>query len=63
MTDYVDPDRERFGLFKDLPRDHPVQMLNLVRLKDEAIYPDGTTCSGAEAYEAYGRESVMPSHL
>ena len=57
MTDYVDPDRERFGLFKDLPRDHPVQMLNLVRLKDEAIYPDGTTCSGAEAYEAYGRES------
>ena len=57
MTDYVDPDRERFGLFKDLPRDHPVQMLNLVRLKEEAVYPDGTTCSGAEAYAAYGRES------
>lgn len=57
MTDFVDPDRERFGFFKDLPRDHAVQMLNLVRLKDEAIYPDGTTCSGAEAYAAYGRES------
>ena len=57
MQDYVDPTKESFGRFKDLPRDHPVQMLNLVRLKEKAVYPDGTTCSGAEAYAAYGRES------
>ena len=49
MADFVDPTRESFGLFKDLPRDHPVQMLNLVLLNEKAVYPDGTTCSGAEA--------------
>lgn len=55
--DYVDPDKARFQLFKDLPRDEPVHMLNLVRLNPVARYEDGTETSGAEAYAAYGRES------
>jgi hypothetical protein len=33
-------------------------MLNLVRLRDVAAYPDGRNVSGAEAYAAYGRESA-----
>ncbi|WP_068304019.1 DUF1330 domain-containing protein [Pararhodobacter sp. CCB-MM2] len=53
----INPDRARFGLFKDLPRDRPVHMLNLVRLRAEAAYDDGRKASGAEAYAAYGRES------
>jgi uncharacterized protein (DUF1330 family) len=32
-------------------------MLNLVRLRDRAAYPDGRAATGAEAYAAYGRES------
>ena len=32
-------------------------MLNLVRLRERAAYPDGRAASGAEAYAAYGRES------
>src|SRR5215211_7725741 len=32
-------------------------MLNLVRLRAVAAYPDGRKASGAEAYAAYGRES------
>jgi hypothetical protein len=32
-------------------------MLNLVRLRKEAAYPDGRKASGAEAYAAYGQES------
>ena len=32
-------------------------MLNLVRLRAEAAYPDGRKATGAEAYAAYGRES------
>jgi uncharacterized protein (DUF1330 family) len=32
-------------------------MLNLVRLRERAIYADGQRASGAEAYAAYGRES------
>ncbi|QCI66525.1 DUF1330 domain-containing protein [Phreatobacter stygius] len=57
MTGFVDPTRERFQLFKDLPRDQPVHMLNLVRLRAEAAYPDGRRATGLEAYRAYGRDS------
>jgi uncharacterized protein (DUF1330 family) len=32
-------------------------MLNLVRFRDRAAYPDGRNATGAEAYAAYGRES------
>ena len=35
----------------------PIHMLNLVRLRAEAAYPDGRKATGAEAYAAYGRES------
>lgn len=56
MTHHVDPDRERFAQFRDLPRDQPIHMLNLIRLRDEATY-DGRTVTGAEAYAAYGKES------
>ncbi len=55
--DHVDPDKARFQLFKDLPRDEPVHMLNLVKLHTIARYPDGSETSGAAAYAAYGRES------
>jgi uncharacterized protein (DUF1330 family) len=53
----IDPTKERFAAFKDLPRDELVHMLNLVRLRDKAAYPDGREATGREAYQAYGRES------
>lgn len=56
-TGHVDPTKERFALFKDLPRDEPVHMLNLVRLKPDATYADGRKATGREAYAAYGRDS------
>lgn len=57
MTTHIDPEREQFEAFKGLPRDKPVMMLNLVRLRDRAAYPDGRDTTGADAYAAYGRES------
>ena len=57
MDHHTNPDRARFALFKDLPRDAPIHMLNLVRLRDRAVYDDGRQATGAEAYQAYGRES------
>ncbi|MFT7288008.1 MAG: hypothetical protein ACI87W_002123 [Halieaceae bacterium] len=54
---HINPSREQFDAFKALPRDTPVMMLNLVRLKETATYPDGETCSGAEAYRRYGEFS------
>ncbi len=59
---HVDPTRAQFDAFKDLPRDQPIEMLNLVAFRDLANYPgdhdlarDGLT--GAEAYALYGKHS------
>lgn len=63
MSDkHVDPERAQFDAFKALPRDTKIHMLNLVRFKDEATYPDdhplaGKGLSGAEAYANYGMDS------
>lgn len=59
---HIDPERAQFDAFKALDRDEPCEMLNLVRLReiarypeDHALYDDGL--SGAEAYARYGAES------
>lgn len=57
MTHHVDPERSQFDAFKALPRDEPVQMLNLVRFREKAKYSDGRELSGADAYALYGKES------
>jgi len=57
MAGHVDPSRERFGEFRRLTEEGPIHMLNLVRFRDVAVYPDGRKATGAEAYAAYGRES------
>ncbi|MBI1185752.1 MAG: DUF1330 domain-containing protein [Alphaproteobacteria bacterium] len=54
---YIDPDRETFARFRDLPTDKPIHMLNLIKLRAQARYEDGRKATGAEAYAAYGRES------
>lgn len=57
MTGFVDPTRERFGAFRGLHDVGPIHMLNLVRFREKAAYPDGREGTGEEAYAAYGRES------
>lgn len=57
MAGHVDPTRDSFDQFKALPRDEPVEMLNLLRLRDRALYEDGRQASGFEAYRAYGAAS------
>ena len=57
MSCYIDPTKETFGIFRNNDRPGPIQMLNLVRFRDRAEYPDGRALSGAEAYAAYGKES------
>lgn len=53
----IDPSREQFDAFKKLPRDTPIYMLNMIRLRDKANYQDGRVATGAEAYSNYGKES------
>lgn len=59
---YIDPSRAAFDLFKSLPRDVPINMLNLLKFNDVANYPaDHPNAahhwSGARAYQEYGKTS------
>lgn len=59
LIGHVDPTRVQFDVFKGLDREHPIEMLNLVRLRDLAAYPEGhglagQGVTGAEAYRQYG---------
>ena len=54
---HIDPTKDVFAQFRDNNRPGPIHMLNLVRLREWAAYPDGRKATGAEAYAAYGRES------
>ena len=63
MSGSIDPTRPQFDAFKALPRDQPIQMLNLVRLRDRASYPQGhpdhgKDLTGLDAYRAYGRTTA-----
>ena len=51
--------REAFTLFKSLPRDTPIRMLNLIRYRAEAAYPDGHANAGKGLS---GREAYAESH-
>ena len=63
MSGHIDPEREAWDIFKTLPRDQVIHMLNLVKVKPEATYPadhpeHDKGLSGLEAYRAYGRTTA-----
>ncbi len=43
---YIDPSPENFARFKALPRDEPIHLLNMIRYRDQAAYPDGSEFAG-----------------
>lgn len=53
----IDPSREQFGAFMDLPDDGPIWMLNVIRLRKNARYEDKREATGEAAYKAYAHES------
>jgi len=63
MTErYIDPSPANFQSFKSLPRDEPIDMLNLLLYRDHAEYPQdhehaGKGWSGRRAYQEYGATS------
>ena len=58
MYEHVDPTREQFAAFQAVTRDGPVQMLNLVRFRARAAYPDGRQATGQQAYRDYASASA-----
>ena len=62
-SEHVDPTRERFAAFKALPREGAIHILNLVRFRARAAYPEnhpdaGAGRTGREAYRAYAAASA-----
>ena len=57
MDGHVAPTKDSFAQFRAADRPGPIHMLNLVRFRARAAYPDGRAATGAEAYAAYGRDS------
>ncbi|WP_209347773.1 DUF1330 domain-containing protein [Pontixanthobacter sp. CEM42] len=62
MTTYIDPSPVNFQAFKDLLRDQPIHMLNLLQFRESAEYPEGhehhgNGWSGKRAYQEYGKTS------
>lgn len=55
---YIAPTAEQIAAFRDLPFGEPIEMLNLLRFRAVADYPDdyeaaGKGTSGAQAYRTY----------
>ncbi|HWD29257.1 MAG TPA: DUF1330 domain-containing protein [Rhizomicrobium sp.] len=65
MTGSIDPTREQFKAFmQGAPQDTPIHMLNLIRLRVLAAYPEDHPLhdkglTGLEAYREYGRTSAQ----
>ena len=65
MTGSVDPTREAMAVFRGLPLDRPIAMINLLRFRETAAYPldhpdHAEARTGAQAYAAYGRAAAPP---
>jgi hypothetical protein len=63
MTGHIDPTKQVFARFRDDNRAGPIHMLNLVRLRDRAAYPDGRIATGAEAYAAMAVTAARSSRV
>lgn len=66
MTDsFLHPGPDNMAAFMALPDDTPINMVNFLRYREVAEYPDGHEhagkgWSGRRAYEEYGRAIVVP---
>lgn len=58
MQEYVDPTKEAFAKFRADDRPGPIHMLNLIKLRPQATYPDGRQATGMQAYLRYGQDSA-----
>lgn len=53
----IEPTHEQFAALVSIDSDAPIHMVNLLKFRHRAVYPDGrdTDLPGREAYMRYGR--------
>ena len=57
----VIPDRNELSrIFRQIPADQPIVMINLLKFRPKADYPDYTSdLTGREAYAVYSQTSLL----
>ena len=57
MENVLQPSGDQVRAFRDRATGEPIAMLNLLKFKDKAVYPDGreSQLSGIEAYKLYSK--------
>jgi uncharacterized protein (DUF1330 family) len=59
MACYIDPSSEQFFAFKNLPRNTPIMVLNLIKYNEHAKYDNEDQVTGIEAYRRYGEAAGL----
>ncbi|MFT4571264.1 MAG: hypothetical protein ACI8TX_001719 [Hyphomicrobiaceae bacterium] len=57
----IEPSSQGLEAFVSVDLNEPVVMLNLLRYREQAVYPDGfdaEPCTGRQAYQRYGEVAV-----
>ena len=58
MSEFTSFGKDAWNAFKANVRPGPLHMLNLIRLSERAVYPDGRVATEGEAYREYSRISA-----
>lgn len=58
MSAFTTFTKETWEAFKAESRPGPIHMLNLIRFREKADYPDGRDATGRQAYDVYSRTSA-----
>lgn len=61
MEGHIHPERAALEALLELADGEPIVMLNMLRFREQASYPEGSPhapCTGREAYARYGAEAV-----
>jgi hypothetical protein len=59
----VNPTRKSISALGRIPGDMPIVMVNLLRFRDRAAYPPGSSfeeCTGRQAYKRYMEQAARP---
>jgi hypothetical protein len=61
MNSYIDSTKEGFMAFRENAQKGTIHMLNLVRFRKIATYPDSRSVTGVEAYAPYKKMQLSLS--
>ncbi|MGK2740867.1 DUF1330 domain-containing protein [Tepidicaulis sp. LMO-SS28] len=55
----IEPTKEQFTAFSQADQDQPIAMINLLKFREKADYPEGAAEAGGTGAEAYARYGAV----